>query len=72
MEEAYHETAGVGRDVGREEERVAEDALVHGVDVLVVEWGEAGLCGYVGVSMRVSISVKWECECELRGGEGEG
>lgn len=45
LQEARHEAARLLRDVRREEERIAQDALVHCVDVLIVEWWEPGLSG---------------------------
>ena len=43
LEERGDHALRLGRHVGREEERVLQDPLVHHVHVLVVERGEAGL-----------------------------
>jgi hypothetical protein len=63
LEEAGHDGLGFGGHVGREVEGVGEDALVHCVDVFVVEGGEAGLVS----------EAKWRVvnEEENRGGERE-
>ena len=43
LQEPSHHAACLGRHVWGEVERVGEDALIHGVDVLVVEGWEASL-----------------------------
>jgi hypothetical protein len=43
LQQPDHHAPSFGGHIRREVERVGEDALIHRVDILVVEWGEAGL-----------------------------
>ena len=43
LEQTRHDTTCLGWDVKWEIERIGQDTLVHGIDILVVKWGEASL-----------------------------